>query len=140
MMNVMHKGQLIGTIDLYQGKQYFTPLRYVDLSAEAIYTVWALMRNINVDESRILNPGPALDLRNKLVCITGKLWDSRAEIERILSRHGAVVTSTIGKQTQYLITGENNGDDTLKLEKAKIFQTKIVTMTELRDYFTRNNL
>lgn len=62
----------------------------------------------------------------KKVVLTGKLEAySREEMTELLEQHGAIVSSSVSKNTDYVIVGENAGS---KLDKAK--ELKIKTLTE----------
>ena len=68
---------------------------------------------------------------NKRCVITGSFDEfDRKELTDLLESKGAKCSSSVSKNTNYLIMGENPGS---KLEKAKQFNVKIITESELKD-------
>jgi len=66
------------------------------------------------------------------IAITGKIsLMSRDELKNLLMSEGAKVTSSISKNTDYLIAGENAGS---KLEKAKTLGVKIVDEDNIKTF------
>jgi DNA ligase (NAD+) len=72
---------------------------------------------------------PASDILNeKVVVFTGALSKStREEAEELVRRHGGRASSSISKQTDYLVAGERAGS---KAEKAKGLGVKVLTEEE----------
>ncbi len=66
----------------------------------------------------------------KTVVITGKLSSPREKIKELLEGHGAKVTNSVSKKTDFLICGEDAGS---KLEKAKKLGVKILSEEEFFD-------
>lgn len=68
---------------------------------------------------------------DKKVLITGTLKNyKRAELQEILAQLGANIVSSISKETDILIVGENAGS---KLAKAQKFNTKLIYENELEE-------
>ena len=66
------------------------------------------------------------------IAITGKIsLMSRDELKNVLMSEGAKVTSSISKNTDYLIAGENAGS---KLEKAKTLGVRIVDADNINTF------
>ena len=66
------------------------------------------------------------------IAITGKISPmSRDEVKNLLISDGAKVTSSISKNTDYLIAGENAGS---KLEKAKTLGVRIVEADDINTF------
>ena len=66
------------------------------------------------------------------IAITGKiLLISRDEVKNLLISGGAKVTSSISKNTDYLIAGENAGS---KFDKAKTLGVKIVDAVDIINF------
>jgi DNA ligase (NAD+) len=66
------------------------------------------------------------------IAITGKIFlMSRDELKNLLMSEGAKVTSSISKNTDYLIAGENAGS---KLEKAKTLGVRIVDADNINTF------
>jgi DNA ligase (NAD+) len=66
------------------------------------------------------------------IAITGKIsLMSRDELKNLLMSEGAKVTSSISKNTDYLIAGENAGS---KLEKAKTLGVRIVDADNINTF------
>ena len=66
------------------------------------------------------------------IAITGKIsLMSRDELKNVLMSEGAKVTSSISKNTDYLIAGENAGS---KLEKAKTLGVRIVDADKINTF------
>ena len=71
-------------------------------------------------------------LRGLQIAITGKLTSmSRDELKDILLENGAKVTSSISKNTSYLVAGENAGS---KLTKAKELDVKILEENDIGSF------
>jgi len=67
------------------------------------------------------------------IAITGKLISmSRDELKDMLLENGAKVTSSISKNTNYLVAGENAGS---KLIKAKELDVKILEENDIGSFF-----
>ena len=66
------------------------------------------------------------------IAITGKLTSmSRDELKNMLLEKGAKVTSSISKNTSYLVAGENAGS---KLVKAKEYDVKILEENDIGSF------
>ena len=66
------------------------------------------------------------------IAITGKISPmSREEVKNLLMLEGAKVTSSISKNTNYLIAGENAGS---KLEKAKSLGVRIIEAADIKTF------
>jgi DNA ligase (NAD+) len=55
---------------------------------------------------------------------------SREEAKLMIESHGGKTTSSVSKNTNYLLAGENAGS---KLEKAKKLNVEIIDLITLRD-------
>ena len=60
------------------------------------------------------------------ICITGTLSMKRSDLEKILKDKGAVITSSVTKKTDFLITNDTTSNSS-KLKKAEKHQTIIIT-------------
>ena len=86
---------------------------------------------------RIINPDIKTSDKDKKffglqIAITGKISPmSRDEVKNLLISDGAKVTSSISKNTDYLIAGENAGS---KLEKAKTLGVRIVEADDINTF------
>ncbi|TKD10470.1 pentapeptide repeat-containing protein [Polyangium fumosum] len=68
--------------------------------------------------------GPVVDFKGKTVVLTGTLGTMmRAEAEKLLVAHGAVLSDSVGKKTDYLIAGAKAGS---KLAKAEQLGVKVL--------------
>lgn len=72
-------------------------------------------------------------LKDKVFVITGTLPIDRNEAKKILESHGAKVGSSISKNTDYLIAGENGGS---KLGKAEALGVAIIDWNEAEKMWT----
>ncbi len=85
----------------------------------------------------IINPNINTTNENKeffglKIAITGKITSmSREEVKNLLMLNGAKVTSSISKNTDYLIAGENAGS---KVDKAKTLGVKIVDAADINTF------
>jgi DNA ligase (NAD+) len=71
-------------------------------------------------------------LRGLQIAITGKLTSiSRDELKDLLLENGAKVTSSVSKNTSYLVAGENAGS---KLVKAKELDVKILEENDIGSF------
>lgn len=60
-------------------------------------------------------------LKNKTFVVTGKIEGfSRTEMENLIKKHGGSVSSSVSKNTDFLVAGENAGSKLAKAEKLKI--------------------
>lgn len=65
---------------------------------------------------------------------TGSLEDyTRSELNNLMEKHGANVTSTVSSETDFLVIGENPGSN--KLEKAEEEGTETLNSTEFKERF-----
>ncbi len=104
--------------------------------AEAIRTFFAQQANREII-ARCLQAGvapvpperPAAGgaLAGKTVVFTGTLKMPRTEAEELVRRHGGRATSSVSKNTTYLVAGEDAGS---KLEKARKAGVKVLTEEE----------
>ena len=63
------------------------------------------------------------DFAGKKVVLTGSLSISRLQATKLLEENGAVVLSSVGKETNLVVAGENAGS---KLEKARSLGIEII--------------
>ncbi|MBS7404307.1 MAG: NAD-dependent DNA ligase LigA [Eubacteriales bacterium] len=68
-----------------------------------------------------------LKLAGKRVVLTGSLSISRLQATKLLEENGAVVLSSVGKETNLVVAGENAGS---KLEKARALGIEIICEQE----------
>ncbi len=84
---------------------------------------------VNNIEFEVDEVNTASDYYNKKLCITGSFSQyKRSDIEKYFTLLGAKVSSSVSKNTDYLIVGEKAGS---KLEKAKGFGTTIIDEDQL---------
>jgi len=82
--------------------------------------------NINLDN---------LDLEGKSVVITGAFFVERKELVKMLEEIGASVSSSVSKNTDYLLIGEKPGNS--KLSKAEQLNVPKITQQQIDEYFDR---
>ena len=71
-------------------------------------------------------------LNNKKIVLTGKLNNfSRNELKELLEKMGAKVSSTVSKNTDYLISGSDPGS---KIQNAEKFKIQIIFEDDLNDF------
>lgn len=69
-------------------------------------------------------------LKGKSFVLTGTLLEfSRDEAKEVILKNGGIVNSSISKETNYLLVGENPGS---KLDKAKEFGVKIISEEDFK--------
>ena len=68
----------------------------------------------------------------KTVVITGTMALSRGEIQDILERHGAKITKSVSKKTDFVVYGKDAGS---KFDKAKKIGVKLLSEEEMFDAF-----
>lgn len=72
----------------------------------------------------------ALKLSGKTIVVTGTLKSfSRSEIEGLIRKLGGSPSSSVSKNTDFLVCGEEAGS---KLEKAKELGVKVISEEEFR--------
>ena len=69
-------------------------------------------------------------LSGKTIVITGTLSVSRDEMAKLLESHGAKISGSVSKKTDYLLAGESAGS---KLEKAKTLGVTIISEEDIRN-------
>ena len=76
------------------------------------------MLDITVSESTAADAS----LEGKTFCITGKLvaYKNRAELVSIIESHGGKVTSSVSKNTSYLINNDNTSTSSKNLTAQKL--------------------
>lgn len=97
--------------------------RYEDLKALGVN-----IKSMSYHDNSVLasNPGPLSDLN---FCITGTFAGvTRADLEKFITRNGGKMTSSVTKQTDYLVVGDKAGS---KLAKAKATGVACITEQEL---------
>jgi len=100
---------------------------------------------IKVNKPRILNLIQILDIQKpkkeetinsifsgKTVVITGTMALSRGEIQDILERHGAKITKSVSRKTDFVVYGKDAGS---KFDKAKKIGVKLLSEEEMFDAF-----
>ncbi len=71
------------------------------------------------------------NLNNKTIVFTGKLIDfSRLEAKNLVEKHGAKVSGSISKNTDYLVKGEGSGS---KIKKAQELGIKVISEEDFRN-------
>ena len=65
----------------------------------------------------------------KKVVLTGTMSQSRGEIKKLLERYGAKISSSVSKNTDFVVFGEDAGS---KLEKAQKLGVKCISEEEMR--------
>ena len=65
----------------------------------------------------------------KKICITGALSAPRAEIEKLIKRHGGAVVGSVSKNTDYLLTNDTNPASS-KYKKALELGTTVVSESD----------
>ena len=100
---------------------------------------------IRVNKTRISNLIQILDIQkpkkeetidsvfsDKTVVITGTMALPRDEIQDILERHGAKITKSVSKKTDFVVYGKDAGS---KFDKAKKIGVKLLSEEEMFDAF-----
>ncbi|MGL5357844.1 MAG: NAD-dependent DNA ligase LigA [Metamycoplasmataceae bacterium] len=80
------------------------------------------------EEQESIIPSPFL---NKKIAITGSFNIERESIIKTLNKLGAIYTTSISKNTDFLLCGENAGS---KLNKAQNLKIKIINLDELNKF------
>ena len=84
---------------------------------------------LNLKEERAVSRRPGLS--GKSFVFTGELKNfSRSEAERLIRQFGGNASSSVSKNTDFLVAGDNPGS---KYEKAKKFGVKIINEDKLRE-------
>ena len=68
------------------------------------------------------------ELTGKKIVITGSFETSRQDISKLLKKHGAIVSSSVSKNTDYVLAGEAAGS---KLKKAQELNLKVLNWADL---------
>ncbi len=109
-----------------------------EVMAESINQYFQNKQNQKLVESlvskglKIINPGPSgTKLQGQIFVLTGTLphW-SRAEAKEKIRRAGGEISSSVSKETDWVVAGAEAGS---KLGKAKQLGRKIITEAELRN-------
>lgn len=98
------------------------------LSSNDFKTIYDYLKTNNI-EFEVDEINTNSDYYNKKMCITGSFTQyKRSDIEKYFTLLGAKVSSSVSKNTDYLIVGEKAGS---KLEKAQGFGTTIIDEEQL---------
>ena len=107
--------------------------------AESILDYFKEKKNIKI-LSRLLESGVVIEyiqpvasqtLKNKIFVLTGTLSSmTRSEAQSIIEVNGGKTTSSVSKNTTYLVTGDNPGS---KVKKASDIGVKIITEDEFAE-------
>lgn len=96
-----------------------------------------LEKENNSDSSKTKNQDTSksekIDLSGKKVCLTGKAPISREEVEKILTERGAIVQSSVNKQTDILICGDEDTESS-KAKKAREQGVQILTYKDVLNF------
>ncbi len=93
---------------------------------ENIKLINILLKNIKIEK---INEKKNLPLRGKSFIFTGTIKMNRIEAQNAIRNLGGEVTSSISKNTDYIVVGENPGT---KLDKAHELNLKIINEDEFR--------
>ncbi len=93
------------------------------------------LARVKMDEEKKEVPKTAIS--GKTIVITGTLSLPREEIKRKIEALGGIVSSTVSKNTNYLVVGSEPGS---KYNKALSLGIKIITEKELNDILENTNL
>ena len=89
------------------------------------------MDEVGVDMNVDKNTAVGNRLEGKTLVVTGKLTQyTRDEIHELISAQGGRAASSVSKNTDYLIAGENAGS---KLAKAQELGVEVISESEFRD-------
>ncbi len=88
-----------------------------------------LEQGINLDNPLYTEKNP---LEGKKFVFTGRLdsW-TRAEVKRLVEKHGGRAVSSVSGETDYVVAGENPGS---KLDQAREYGTTIFSESEFKDF------
>lgn len=97
--------------------------------------IYSFMNNITKDEPEEASQ----TLEGKVICITGKLvtYKNRSELTSIIESHGGKVTSSVSKNTSYLINNDNTSTSSKNLSAQKL-GIPILTEEEFGNQFLKN--
>ena len=76
-----------------------------------------------------------IDFKGKRICVTGKLSNTRSEIEQLIKDMGGTVASGVSKTTDYLIAGSDAGS---KLTKAQELGIPVLSETQADRVFNED--
>ncbi len=86
---------------------------------------------MGVKMKSMLAAGGSRALEGKTLVVTGTLQKySRDEIEELITRQGGHAASSVSKNTDYVVAGENAGS---KLEKAKELGIPVISEAEFEE-------
>jgi DNA ligase (NAD+) len=89
---------------------------------------------VNMAQPQALRPA-AGPLAGKTVVVTGTLSRySRSEIEALIKEHGGKPTSSVSKNTDFVVAGESPGS---KLDKARTLGVRVLSEEDFRRLLTR---
>lgn len=94
-----------------------------------LFSVFSSLGNFKTEKIEISNS----KITGKTVVITGELSKPRKEIEKELNLLGVKISSSVSKNTDYVLVRDNNKDETSsKYKKAKELGIKIIEETDFR--------
>lgn len=104
------------------------------LLSDELKARWTMMEYIFPIKAVSVNIKDSLRFTNKHFALTGKMEHPRSYYEELIKNHGGTVSSSVSKNTDYLVIADVNSTST-KAEKARKFGTTLIRPEDLEDMF-----
>ncbi|EHA63726.1 BRCT domain-containing protein [Synechococcus sp. WH 8016] len=124
--------------ELLQGQWFDEFKDKIELSAKTINHEWGQggdFSDFGAEVAEVFKRGLSLsttpatiDFSGKRVCVTGKLSQTRKEVEALLEAAGATIASGVSKTTDFLVAGDESGS---KLAKAQELGVTVLTEEQM---------
>lgn len=92
---------------------------------------WTMMEFIFPIKAVSVKLGDSLRFTNKHFALTGKMAHPRSYYEELIKQHGGTVSSSVSKNTDYLVIADPDSTST-KAQKARKLGVKIISPEELK--------
>ena len=71
-------------------------------------------------------------LKDHIICMTGRMWASRSDIEELITKHGGIVTKNVSNKNTLIITGPELDSNNNKIKKARGYNIKELPSDSLK--------
>ena len=100
--------------------------KFLSINYQKIRELQEIVKPKSLDKKEII----ASIFNEKIVVVTGAMSQSRAEIKSRLEMHGAKVSNSVSKKTDFLVCAENSGT---KYKKALELGITVISEDEMKD-------
>jgi DNA ligase (NAD+) len=98
---------------------------YIRVNKEKIEELMQIVQPKELEKQEVIES----PFNGKVLVVTGTMTQSRAEVKKLLEKHGAKVTGSVSKKTDFVIYGEDAGS---KYDKAIALGVETMSEDEMR--------